>query len=476
MERRSKELVFVPCPGVGHIISTIEFATRLLDQHPELELSVTLLIMPAPFNPYLDSHVTSLVSSLPRFTLFSLPPASPPLPHLPRSIEYFIVSLVQSYLPHVRSLLQQLLSGPATPLALFLDLFCTPLMDAAHDLSLPSYIYLTSGAGFLDFVLHLPVRHPQLKREFFISDPDLPLPGSSLPLPMSSLPGAVFDGDQTGGYAAYLKFSSRFRDARGIVVNTFFELEHQTISSLSRIDGIPPLYTVGPVIDHKGLPHPSFDRDRWEAIWRWLDQLPDSSVVFLCFGSMGGFNVEQVKEIAAGLEHSGHRFLWALRMLDSPKQLEEVKPESILPEGFLGRTEGRGVVCGWAPQVEVLGHRAIGGFVSHCGWNSTLESLWHGVPMLTWPIYAEQQLNAFRMVKELGLAVELRLDYREGAGEVVKADEIERGVRLLMEGEAGEVRRKVKEMKEAARRAVCEGGSSYHSIHKLIQDLVNQGS
>ncbi|KAF3954199.1 hypothetical protein CMV_020429, partial [Castanea mollissima] len=125
-----------------------------------------------------------------------------------------------------------------------------------------------------------------------------------------------------------------------------------------------------------------------------------------------------------------------------------------------------------APQVEVLAHKAIGGFVSHCGWNSILESLWHGVPIVTWPIYAEQQLNAYRMVKELGLAVELRLDYRIGSN-LVLADEIERAVRRVVDDH--EVRKKVKEMGEMARKALMDGGSSFNSIGQLIEDMIGTG-
>ena len=82
-------------------------------------------------------------------------------------------------------------------------------------------------------------------------------------------------------------------------------------------------------------------------------------------------------------------------------------------------------MCGWVSQVSILAHKAIGGFISHCGWNSILESLWHGIPIATWPIYSEQQMNAFEMVKELGLAIEIRLDYREGS-DLVLAKEVER--------------------------------------------------
>ncbi|GLT54409.1 hypothetical protein SLA2020_276100 [Shorea laevis] len=129
------------------------------------------------------------------------------------------------------------------------------------------------------------------------------------------------------------------------------------------------------------------------------------------------------------------------------------------------------MICGWAPQVEVLAHKAIGGFVSHCGWNSILESLWHGVPIAAWPIYAEQQINAFQMVRDLGLAVELKLDYRRGGDQLVTAEEIEKAVKCVMDGES-EVRKRVKEMSEKSRKAVVNGGSSFASLGRLIETML----
>ncbi|XVF71102.1 hypothetical protein PTKIN_Ptkin12aG0008200 [Pterospermum kingtungense] len=176
----------------------------------------------------------------------------------------------------------------------------------------------------------------------------------------------------------------------------------------------------------------------------WLDKQPPSSVVFLCFGSNGSFGVDQVKEIARALEQGGHRFLWSLRRAPDATNGTTASPidydnvEEVLPEGFLDRTAEIGKIIGWAPQVTILGHPSIGGFVSHCGWNSTLESIWFGVPIATWPLFAEQQMNAFELVTELELAVEIKMDYkRERLGneeiEIVKAEKIERGIRCLME-------------------------------------------
>ncbi|KAI5435245.1 hypothetical protein KIW84_021889, partial [Lathyrus oleraceus] len=173
------------------------------------------------------------------------------------------------------------------------------------------------------------------------------------------------------------------------------------------------------------------------------------------------FVPSQIREIALGLKNSGVRFLWANNA-----------EKKGLPEGFLEwmELEGKGMICGWAPQVEILAHNAIGGFVSHCGWNSILESLWFGVPILTWPIYAEQQLNAFRMVKEWGLAVELRVDYRKGSENVV-AEEIEKGLKDLMDRD-NIVHKKVQEIKEKARNAIASGGSSFISVGKFIDNVI----
>ena len=142
-----------------------------------------------------------------------------------------------------------------------------------------------------------------------------------------------------------------------------------------------------------------------------------------------------VTELTVGLEASGHRFLWVLRSPSSSfLSVEETELSQLLPEGFESRTKDRGlVVASWAPQIPVLSHPSTGGFISHCGWNSTLESISHGVPIICWPLFAEQRMNRLLLVNELkaGIAAKMR---RDG---FVGREEVERAVRQLMEGEQG---------------------------------------
>ncbi|PWA66322.1 UDP-glucuronosyl/UDP-glucosyltransferase [Artemisia annua] len=278
-----------------------------------------------------------------------------------------------------------------------------------------------------------------------------------------------------------IKPPNKHREVKAIVVNTFFELETHAINSLSTNISIPPVYPVGPLLNVEaggGAAGKSSDND----VIGWLEKQPPSSVVFLCFGSMGFFDEIQVKEIANALEHSGHHFLWSLRQPPSdqtskvPTAYED--PRMIIAGRIFGKDRWNRENHWVGPTSDdmILAHHAIGAFVSHCGWNSILESLWFGVPLATWPIYAEQQLNAFEMVAGLGLAVEIKLDYKKDLFSlkadlvIVSAEEIESGIRRLMEDH--ELRTKVKEMSKKSRTTVAEGGSSYASVGCLIQDFI----
>ncbi|KAL7259371.1 hypothetical protein ACSBR1_005296 [Camellia fascicularis] len=478
------EIVFIPTPAMGHIVSMVDFAKRLHDQHRHF--SITILLIKPLFDPSYNLYVESLAASDTQFRYIHLPPPPPPPPsehQVLTSLDKFFYDFLESYKSQVRDAIVDhvLSSSPATArlAGLVVDCICTTMIDVADEFAAPTYIFFTSSAAFLGLMLHLPIRHALIGTEFTISDQDsvTHFPSYGNPVPTSVIPSALFN--KQGGYSTSLNHARRFRNTKGIIVNTFEELESCAMKSLLVSPESPLVYAVGPLLDLSGDARSGSDRDK---ILKWLDEQPPSSVVFLCFGSLGCFDPPQLEEIAAALEKSGHRFLWSIRR--SPPKGEFGLPtdcggdyDGLLPEGFLKRTENRGMVCGWAPQTAVLGHAAVGGFVSHCGWNSILESLWFGVPMVTWPMYAEQQINAFEMVVELDLAVELRLDYKcefggiGGKGELVAAEEIERAVRGVMDGE-NLVRERVREMRDKSRKAVMEGGSSFDSLRRLVEDML----
>ncbi|XP_059063745.1 linamarin synthase 2-like [Cryptomeria japonica] len=174
---------------------------------------------------------------------------------------------------------------------------------------------------------------------------------------------------------------------------------------------------------------------------------------------------EQLEELAIGLEKSQHPFLWVLRM-----DIAGGMPAT-LPEGFEERTKDRGLIVKWAPQVKVLSHPSVGGFISHCGWNSCLESMSMGIPILGWPYFADQFLDCrfCKDVWKIGIDLE-GVDVDENL--VIKREEIERGMRRLMEGkEAQELRKRGMELKGAAFKAVGQGVSSFTNLNRFIHDM-----
>lgn len=283
----------------------------------------------------------------------------------------------------------------------------------------------------------------------------------------------------TEPYKAVIVQFERFAKSAGIIVNSFQSLEPKPLRALTEGNCVPgrtmaPVYFVGPITDNGRQDKDKSSEHRHESL-QWLDGQPSGSVVFLCFGSMGSsFPEAQIREIAVGLERSGQRFLWVVRGTTPPvvggstvAPRKEPDLEAMLPEGFLERTKGRGlVVKSWAPQVLVLGHPAVGGFVTHCGWNSALESIVAGVAMIAWPLYAEQRMNKVFLVEEAKLAVEMR-GYKNG---LVESAEIEERVRWLMESEGGkELRARAAAVGDSGKAALREGGSSYEAMGELLR-------
>jgi hypothetical protein len=257
------------------------------------------------------------------------------------------------------------------------------------------------------------------------------------------------------------------RECVGIIVNSFDAIEGRAIKALNEglcvPDGkTPSIFCVGPLIT------PCYGGDETGCLG-WLESQPSQSVVLLSFGSMGRFSKAQLNEIALGLEKSEQRFLWIVRAdLDS----EELSLDELLPKGFFERTKEKGmVVRNWAPQGAILSHDSIGGFVTHCGWNSVLEAVCEGVPMVAWPLYAEQKLNKVILVEEMKVA----LDLNKSKDGYVSATELGDRVKELMDSNKGkEIRQTIFKMKINAKEASASNGSSFISLTKLGQFFKKQ--
>nr|AAL57240.1 betanidin 6-O-glucosyltransferase [Cleretum bellidiforme] len=472
------ELVLVPTPGMGHLLSAVELSKLIIRR--ENRISVLILILSFPFDSGLVNAYVDFQSRDPdnsgSLTFITLPPLSN-IPDCTSST--FFTTVIELHKPNVKQVVEERVrSGSPKPAGFVIDMLCPAMMDVAEELEVPSYILFTSGANLLNVVFHfLSLADNGVDIATEVNDPDkeVDVPGFRNRVPCKVLPLPFLEKD------FLVKRGRRFRRSNGILVNTSNELESYAIQTLleqAKDNKIPPVYPVGPILELNSKSRCGTKEDEEVSIMRWLDEQPVNSVLFVCFGSMGTFDEDQVKEIANGLEQSGYCFLWSLRQ-PPPEGKATPSEEAFLdtlPEGFVERTSHKGKIIGWAPQVSILAHKAVGGFVSHCGWNSTLESLWFGVPMATWPISAEQQLNAFELVKEFGMAVEIRMDFwrdcrKNTQSFVVTSEEIENGVKKLMSMDE-EMVEKVKKMSDKSRKTLEDGGSSHHSLGRFINDLL----
>ncbi|XP_062079768.1 UDP-glycosyltransferase 43-like [Humulus lupulus] len=456
----------IATPAIGLLTPTVELARRLVDRFPG-RLSAIVLLISVPQWPTVHSYVQSLhATSSPNLSFLILPAMEPPSTDQFPSYVANVTALVDQQKVNIKDAIVAE-SKKRRVVGLIVDLFCTFVTDVANDLGIPSYLFYASPAAFFSYELEM----SNLASDESLTE--LTVRGFANSVPRRVLRRTEMERSYNAGFPIYLDHARRFTQMKGIIVNTVQELEPFALDSLSASGG-PKVYPIGPVLNLKGSAQWNRDGAQKEKVIGWLDNQPKSSVVFLCFGSWGSLSGPQVKEIAIGLERAGLRFLWALR---EPPKSNLVPPsdfsnvDGILPNGFLERTARNGLVCGWVPQMTILSHQAIGGFVSHCGWNSTLESLWCGVPVATWPIYAEQHMNAFLMVKELGLSNEISLDYEDGV-DLVSAEEVERGVKKLMESD-NMLRVRVKDVSEKCRLAMTEHGSSYTFLGDLVEELTS---
>ncbi|KAL3640449.1 hypothetical protein CASFOL_015417 [Castilleja foliolosa] len=465
------DVVIVSSPGTGHLIPVLLLANRLVTHH---HANVTVLLITTATSSQQDSDILRLNLCHHLVRIIELPPVD--ISHLvdpSTRVVTMLCLMVRSALPLIRSAIAAMDPRPDVLIA---DLFCTETATIADELGMAKYLFVPSTAWFTALTIYCPVLDREIDGQYVDQLEPLVIPGCKPVRPEDVVEPMIDRDDQQ--YHEYVRLGNQFLMFDGILLNTSEYLEPETLKAFRENETWrsilkSPVYPIGP------LSRPIEPKDETsDDVIRWLDQQPNESVIFVAFGSGGMLSAEQITELAWGLELSQQRFVWVVRPPTQGKVDDGYLnigsgfdgTPGYLPDGFITRIQDKGfLVPLWAQQTRILDHPAVGGFMSHCGWNSTLESINSGVPIVAWPLYAEQRLNATILAEELGVAVRPRVLPTKA---VVGREEIESLVRRLMEHEEGQqMRDKVKQLKINAMESLKNGGPSHKAMCEMVSAI-----
>ncbi|KAK4423654.1 UDP-glycosyltransferase 89A2 [Sesamum alatum] len=460
-------LVF-PFPAQGHMLALLDLAHQLSLR----ALTITILVTPRNLpilSPLLSANpsIQTLVFPFPSDP--SIPPGVENLKDLGNHGNMpFIAALSRLQDP----IIQWFKSHSNPPVALLSDSFLGWTHHLADQLGIPRIAFYSHGALAFAVFEHLWANSEAIKPGIEMKFQDLPGAPSftwgQLPSLFRGYMESVCRNDRTSVDLDLIKASMI---ANGLswasVFNSFEDLEDVFLEYLRKKMGHPRVYSVGPINLVGGSEKLRVGDEKCESndgVFDWLDQCEDGSVLYVCFGSQKFLKKAQMEALAIGLERSGVRFIWVVKHLTA-QQVED--GYGSVPNGFEGRVMDRGfIIDGWAPQTSILSHRAVSGFLSHCGWNSVLEATAAGVMILGWPMEADQFLNARLLVEYKGAAVLVC----EGGDTVPDATELARKIAESMHGDAVEGVR-ANELRNKALEAIKVGGSSTRDLDELVQEL-----
>lgn len=247
------------------------------------------------------------------------------------------------------------------------------------------------------------------------------------------------------------------KNSSGYLYNTSRAIEGHYFDLLKELQVCKKQWAIGPFNPVEICKKP--DEQRHKCL-EWLDNQASNSVIYVSFGTTTSLTDEQIHALAAGLENSCQKFIWVLRDADRGDIFTGGVRKLQLPDGYEDRilkaNQGM-IVRDWAPQLEILAHTSTGGFMSHCGWNSCLESITMGVPIATWPMHSDQPRNAALITKVLQIGTVVK-DW-DKRNELVESFTIENAVKKLMASTEGdEMRKRAAECSDAIKKSVAEGG------------------
>ncbi|TKW21010.1 hypothetical protein SEVIR_4G189800v4 [Setaria viridis] len=451
-------IVLFPSAGMGHLVPFTRLAVALSAGHC---CDVSLVTALPTVSSAESCHIAALFAAFPAVRRLDLR-----LAPLDASAEFpgadpFYVRY-EALRRSTPLLLGPLLAG-ASASALVADIaLASVAISVARELRVPCYVFFTASATMLSFKAYFPT-YLDANGGAGHSVGDVDVPGVCR-VPRSSIPQALHDPDDIFT-RQFVANGRALVAADGLLVNAFEAMEPEAVAALlggSVVASLPPVFAVGPLMP-LNLREAAEEQGNYRA---WLDAQPPRSVVYVSFGSRKALARDQIRELAAWLEACGHRFLWVVKgaVVDRDDACEL---SDLLGEGFQRRVEGRGLVTkSWVEQDEVLRHPAVGLFVSHCGWNSVTEAAANGVPVLAWPRFADQRVNA-RVVARAGFGVWVERWSWEGEEAVVGAEEIAEQVVAAMGDQA--VAEKAASVRDEAARAVADGGTSQQSLAEFVR-------
>ncbi|CAL2279470.1 unnamed protein product [Prunus armeniaca] len=444
----------LPFPCQGHINPMLQFAKLLAHKGVKVTLVTTR---------YTHKTMYGSASSCIALDLETISDGYDEAGRGETSIDAYLEIFREVGSETLAELLEKLSSSGSPVDCVIYDAFMTWPLDIARKFGIGGAVFFTQSCAVENIYYH--IHEGLLKLPLADDQSRILLPGLP-PLEPLDLPSFVYDfGSYPDFYQASLAQFSNVDKADWILFNTFYELEEQVVDWLAKFW---PLRTVGPTIPSKYLDERLEDDKEYgvnlfksdnDACIKWLNERPKGSVAYVSFGSAAKLGVEQMEELAWGLRRGKSNFFWVVRASEAAK----------VPKGFVEETSEKGLVVSWCSQIEVLAHEAVGCFVTHCGWNSTLEALSLGVPMLAMPQWTDQRTNAKFIMDVWKIGLTAPSDEKG----LVRQEVVEHCISEIMEGERGkEMKINALKWKELAKKAVDEGGSSDKNTDEFISKLV----
>uniref|UniRef100_A0A7N0TML4 Glycosyltransferase n=1 Tax=Kalanchoe fedtschenkoi TaxID=63787 RepID=A0A7N0TML4_KALFE len=481
MEAAKPHAVLVPFPAQGHVTPFMDMA-KLLHARG---FHVTFVNNDHNHNRIIRTRGPDAVAGLPDFRFESIPDGMPPSSNLDATQEIFELTIAAhtNCLPPFRDLLAKLNSQhDAPPVTCIIgDAIMSFTTVAGNEIGVPvASLWTASICGLMGYLVF-----PELIRRGIIPLRGCDLTNGYLDMPLDCVPGTqkVPGGVTLREMATFCRFTdieppifskSMYEStqsclkADALLFNTLEELEDDMIEALDTDRS--KVYTIGPLAllaaKTTVVTESPLDLMKSSSLWtenteclHWLDQQKHQSVVYINFGSIAVMTQENFLEFCWGLANCGYPFLWVLR-----SDLIMGQPP-VLPQGYEEMTKDRAFFATWCPQKKVLEHPSVGVFLTHAGWNSTLEVISAGMPVICWAVHGEQPMNVKYIKFVWGNGLDL--DPKVTREEIVKLVHV-----MLAEEKGKEIRRKALEWKEKAHKATSVGGSSYNHFERLVNEFL----